>query len=379
MTQNKERIFLSPPHLGDEELRQVTEAFAINYIAPIGPHLERFEADFCAYTGIGHAVALSSGTAAMHLALRELGVQPGDDVLVSTLTFIGSVSPVTFVGANPVFIDSETSSWNMDPALVEKAVREGENKGRLPAAVVPTDLYGHCADLDALQAICKPRGIPVIVDSAEALGAQYKGAHAGKGAAASVYSFNGNKIITTGGGGMLASDDPELIRHARHLSTQAREPAPWYEHVEIGYNYRLSNISAAIGIGQLQVLEERIRRKREIFDRYVAGLGETPGIHFMAEAPSERCNRWLSVMQLDPDITGTNPEVIRCALEAENIESRPLWKPMHLQPVFADARRYGGSVAESFFTRGLCLPSGTRLTNDQIDVICDIVRIALGQ
>ncbi|CAM2067639.1 DegT/DnrJ/EryC1/StrS family aminotransferase [Sulfidibacter corallicola] len=369
-----DRIFLSPPHMGGDEAVLVQEAFASNYIAPVGPMLTAFEEGFAAYVGIPHCVALASCTAATHLVLRELGVGPGDEVIGSSLTFIGSISPVTFVGARVVLIDCDRSSWNMDLDLLAEELERAARRGKLPKAVIPTDLYGQCIDMDRILEICAPYEIPVISDAAEALGACYKGRHAGQGAYASVYSFNGNKIITTSGGGMLASEDAELVRRARYLSTQARQPAPHYEHTEIGYNYRLSNICAAIGRGQLRVLDERVTRKREIFEIYRERLGNLPGIQFMPESPSTRANRWLTVILVDPAAFGANREDLRLALEAENIESRPVWKPMHLQPVFHGARAIGGAVSQELFERGLCLPSGTALTTVDLDRICTIIR-----
>ena len=370
------RIFLSPPHMGGREQQYVQEAFASNYIAPLGPMVDGFEREFAAYTGIAHCLALDSGTAAMHLALRELGVGRGDLVLASSLTFIGSISPVTFLGGDLHFIDADRATWTLDPDLLANEMAACAKRGRLPKAVVPTDLYGQSADLDRIQKICAPYGVPVVEDTAEAAGAHYKERHAGKGARATIFSFNGNKIITTSGGGMLASDDAELIRHARFLSTQAREALPYYEHKEVGYNYRMSNIVAAIGRGQLEVLDERVRRKREICAGYQARLGHLPGITFMPEAAYGRCNCWLTVMQIDADLFGATPEQLRLALEAENIESRPVWKPMHLQPVFQGCGMSGGGVAEELFRRGLCLPSGTALTDADLDRICEAVRSA---
>ena len=372
------RIFLSPPHLGTEELSLVREAFASNYIAPCGPMVDAFEREFAAYVGIPHAVAVSSGTAAMHLVLRCLGVGSGDTVAASSLTFIGSVSPVTFLGATPIFVDCDAATWNMDPDLLGEALRRLKAEGRAPKAVIPTDLYGQCADYDRILEACAPHGIPVVADSAEAMGARYQGRHAGAGVKAAVYSFNGNKILTTSGGGMLASEDAALIEHARKLSQQAREPLPHYEHAEIGYNYRMSNILAAIGRGQLGVLEERVARKRSIFDYYAARLGGLPGVTWMPEAPYGRANRWLTIMCIDPARSGTDRETVRLALEKEDIEARPVWKPMHLQPVFRDCRMYGGAVSEEFFRRGLCLPSGTALTDDDLDRVVRTVRSCLG-
>lgn len=371
---NHSRLFLSPPHMGGQELDFVREAFASNYIAPLGPMVDAFEREFAAYTGIPHCLALASGTSAMHLALRELGVGPGDEVLASTLTFIGSISPATFLGASVAFIDSDERSWNMDPALLGEELAECACRGKLPKAVVPTDLYGQCADLEAIQAQCRPYGIPVVVDAAESAGATYQGRHAGQGARAAVFSFNGNKILNTSGGGMLASDDEPLITHARKLSQQAREPAPHYEHSEIGYNYRMSNILAAIGRGQLRALDDRVAAKRRIFERYRQLLGDLPGLSFSPEMPNGRGNRWLTVILLEPDRFGVTSERVRLALEAENIEARPVWKPMHLQPVFRHHRVRGGRVSERLFETGLCLPSGTAMPDHDIDRVASVIR-----
>jgi dTDP-4-amino-4,6-dideoxygalactose transaminase len=371
---SRERLFLSPPHMGGEELQLIHDAFASNYIAPVGPMVDQFERDFAERLGFPHAVAVTSGTAAMHLALRLVGVGPGDEVLASTLTFIASVSPAIFLGATPVFIDSDPVTWNMDPALIEEAIEDGRRRGRLPKAVIPTDLYGQCADLDRIREVCRPHGIPVVVDAAEAVGATYRGRSAGRGATAAVFSFNGNKIITTSSGGMLASDDRALIEQARKLAQQAREPAPHYQHIEVGYNYRMSNVLAAIGVGQLRVLDARVAAKRRIFDFYRAALADLPGIDFMPEAPYGRCNRWLSVVLFDPDTFGTDREAVRLALEAENIESRPVWKPMHLQPVFRGHRVFGGPVSEDLFRRGLCLPSGTAMIERDLIRVTEMIR-----
>ena len=371
---NQPRLFLSPPHMGGREQEFVRQAFESNYIAPLGPMVDAFEKEFSAYTGIPHCVALSSGTSATHLALRHIGLGPGDEVLASTLTFIGSVTPVTFERATPVFIDCDESSWNMDPALLEQALEDAARRGKLPKAVIPTDLYGQSCDLPRIKALCDRHGVPVLCDSAESVGARYPGNHAGAGAWAAVFSFNGNKIITTSGGGMLASPDKGLIDHARKLSQQARDPAPWYEHTEIGFNYRMSNILAAIGRGQLAVLEERVNRRREIFEGYRQRLGDLPGIAFMPEPAGFRSNRWLTVLLIDPAAFGKDTHAVREALEAENIEARPVWKPMHLQPVFRSARVWGGSVSERLFAQGLCLPSGTAMTEGDLDRVCGIFR-----
>ena len=390
------RIFLSPPHMGGEELKYVHEAFACNYIAPTGPQVDAFEREFARVTGIAHAAAVSCGTAAMHLALRILGVGPGDEVFASSLTFLGSVSPIVFQGALPVFIDSDRATWNMDPDLLAGELERCARSGKLPRAVVPTDLYGQSVDMGRILDICGAYGIPVVADSAEALGATCNGRHAGAGATMTVFSFNGNKIITTSGGGMLASDDPALIDRARFLSQQAREQAPHYEHATIGYNYRMSNILAAVGLGQLKTLPERVARKREIFETYRRGLEDLPGMTFMPEAPYGRSTRWLTVVLVDPAGFGADREAVRLALEAENIESRPVWKPMHLQPAFRlvgpaepagrvrlgrepyPARAVGGGVSEALFERGLCLPSGTAMTEEDLDRVIAVIRKICG-
>ncbi len=373
-TQVNERIFLSPPHMGGTEIDYVMQAFKSNYIAPTGPQLAQFEQAFSKLTGMKHCVAVASGTAAMHLVLRTLGVKAGDYVLASTLTFIGSVSPITFLDAKPVFIDCDVKTWTMDPNLVAEAIKQLKAKGHLPAVVVPTDLYGQSSDVDALRAICDPEGIPVVVDSAEALGATYCGESAGKRGRAAIFSFNGNKIITTSGGGMLATDDEQIASRCKHLSTQAREPFLHYEHEEVGYNYRMSNVLAGIGIGQLEVLAERVNRKRAIFDAYVEELGGLHGVSFMPEADYGRSTRWLTVALVDSDKFGATPNEIIAALDAENIESRPVWKPMHMQPAFAGCMTAGGAVSERFFRDGICLPSGTLMSDEQQARVCSIFR-----
>jgi len=393
---NLKRIFLSPPHMSGEELKFIHEAFDSNYIAPLGSQVNAFEKKFAEYVGIPYAVAVSSGTAAMHLALRFLGVGPGDEVITSTLTFIGSVTPVVFQGANLTFVDCDRASWNMNPNLLKKVLEDCKKKGRIPKAVIPTDLYGQCFNYGHILKICQEYNVPVIADSAEAMGARYKfksqnkWLHAGNGAKAAVFSFNGNKIITTSGGGMLASDDKNFIEKARFFSQQAKGPFPHYEHKEIGYNYRMSNVLAAIGRGQLNVLERRVNQRRKIFKYYYNALKCLPGIEFMPEPKWSRSNRWLTVILITPGEFGANREKVRLALEAENIEARPLWKPMHLQPVFQidkqnakckaqnvnqryKARIIGGKVAEDLFNRGLCLPSGTAMTKNDLDKVIKII------
>ncbi|MFO0457437.1 MAG: DegT/DnrJ/EryC1/StrS family aminotransferase [Alphaproteobacteria bacterium] len=371
---NHPRIYLSPPHMSGREETYVAEAFASNFIAPLGPMVDRFEAEFSRQTGFAHCLALSSGTAAIHLALRCLGIAAGDRVYASSLTFIGSITPILFQNATPVFIDAAADSWNMDVALVAEKLAEDKKKNQLPKAILPTDLYGQSCDLDALRALADDYGIALVIDAAESVGASYKGRFAGRGAHAACYSFNGNKIITTSGGGMLASDDKALIDEARKLSQQAREPAAHYEHVTYGYNYRLSNISAAIGVGQLEVLAERVTRRRAIYDYYRTHLGALPGLRFVPEMAYGQSNRWLSVMLVDANKFGTDRETIRLALEKENIESRPVWKPMHLQPVFKGAEIVAGEMSEALFRDGLCLPSGSAMTKTDLDRVVAAIR-----
>jgi len=369
-----DRLYLSPPQMSGLEQEFVREAFESGWIAPVGPQVDAFEREFADVVGAKYALALSSGSAGIHLALILAGVGPGDEVLVSTLTFAASAFPVVYLGAQPVFIDSEHASWNMDPELLAKTLACKAHQGKLPKAVVLVHLYGQSADIDPILETCNHYNVPLIEDAAEALGAMYKGRSPGTFGKVGIFSFNGNKIITTSGGGMLVSDDADFIAHARKLATQARDPAPHYEHSEIGYNYRMSNVLAAIGRGQLRVLEERVRRKREIFEYYRQALGGLPGIGFMPEAPWGRHNRWLTVIIIDPEQFGTTREDVRLALEAENIESRPLWKPMHLQPVFRGCEVVGGSVAEDLFDKGLCLPSGTAMKEADLSRVARVIQ-----
>jgi pyridoxal phosphate-dependent aminotransferase EpsN len=369
-----DRIYLSPPHLGAAEEEFVREAFMTNWVAPVGPHVDAFEREFAAHVGSEHAVALSSGTAALHLALRLTGVELGDEVLVSTLTFCASVNPILYEGGRPTFIDSETRSWNLDPNLVEDVLRARDQAGKRPAALVAVHLYGQTADLDPLVALCERYGVPLIEDAAEALGATYKGRAPGTFGESGIFSFNGNKIITTSGGGMLVTPDAELAAHARKLATQARDAAPHYEHSEIGFNYRLSNILAGVGRGQLQVLEDRVEARRSNFAHYEAHLGDLPGIDFMPEAEWGRASRWLTCLTIDPEAFGASREDVRLALEAENIEARPVWKPMHRQPVYQAYDAIGGAVADRLFERGLCLPSGSSLSEADLQRIVAVVR-----
>ncbi|GAK57141.1 DegT/DnrJ/EryC1/StrS aminotransferase [Candidatus Vecturithrix granuli] len=376
----QKRIYLSPPHIGKYEQQLVTEAFVSNWIAPLGPQVDAFERELAEYVGIQGAVALCSGTAAIHLALRYLGVGPGDCVFCSSLTFIGSVCPVIYQGAEPIFIDSEPDSWNMSPLALERAFKDAEQTGKFPKAVIIVNLYGQSANFDPLLTLCQQYDVPVIEDAAESLGASYKGKASGTFGAFGIYSFNGNKILNTSGGGMLVSDDREALEKCRFWATQARDPARHYQHSEIGYNYRLSNVLAAIGRGQLRWLDDRIAERRRIFDRYVEQLGNRDGIEFMPEAPTGRSNRWLTVLTLDPHRCPLTPNQVLDALEQENIEGRPVWKPLHLQPVFAGSLYYPHEEHADFsttvFTQGLCLPSGSNLTEeDQDRVIACLQRV----
>ncbi len=368
------RIYISPPHLSGEEAGLVQEAIESNWIAPgIGPHLEAFEGEFCAVTGAAHAVALSSGTAALHLALQLLGTGQGDEVFCSTLTFAASAFPINYLGARPVFIDSDRA-WNMDPGLLVEAMKKKAKSNQLPKAVVVVHLYGQCADLDPILETCREYKVPVIEDAAEALGATYKGRHAGTLAEMGIYSFNGNKIITTSGGGMLVAEDAKAADGAKRLAAQARDPEPHYQHSSIGYNYRLSNILAALGLGQLRVLEERVAARRANFDFYEQALKDLPGVVFMPEAPFGKATRWLTCLTVDAEKAGVSAEQIRMALEERNIESRPVWKPMHLQPVYKDCEMFGGAVSEDLFLRGLCLPSGSALSEKERAEVAEAVR-----
>jgi dTDP-4-amino-4,6-dideoxygalactose transaminase len=368
------RLYLSPPYLTGEELALVQEAIESGWVAPLGPQVDAFEREFAEAVGAPYALALSSGTAALHLALIEAGVQAGDEVAVSTLTFAASAFPILYLGARPVFIDSEYQSWNMNPNLLAEWLQGRERRGSLPKAVVLVHLYGQSASIQPVLELCQRYGIALVEDAAEALGATYYGKAPGTFGLAGIFSFNGNKIITTSGGGMLVSHDERLIAHARKLATQAREPFPYYEHAEIGYNYRLSNLLAAVGRAQLRTLEMRVQKRRWIFEQYRLRLQHLPGVEFMPEAPWGQCSRWLSVILIDSNEFGATPETVRLALEAENIESRPIWKPLHLQPVFSGCEVVGGAVAEDLFRRGLCLPSGTNMTEADIERVVEVVQ-----
>lgn len=358
------RIYLSPPHMGADERELLLQAFDSNWISTVGPHVDAFEREMADLCGVEYAAGLSSGTAALHLSLLLLGVGPGDEVLCSDLTFAATANAVTYVGATPVFIDSDRTSWNMDPDLLEEELAACARRGKLPRAVIVVDLYGQCADYDRIVPICRRYEVPLIEDAAEALGATYRGKQAGTFGVMSVLSFNGNKIITTSGGGMLLSNDRRHIELARKLATQAREPVAHYEHTMVGYNYRLSNLLAAVGRGQLRNLADRVERRRATFDSYREALSAEPGITFMPEIEGGRSTRWLTCITVDPRAFGAAREDIRLHLETLNIEARAVWKPMHLQPVYRDRRIAGGAVSEHLFEYGLCLPSGSNLGDE---------------
>jgi dTDP-4-amino-4,6-dideoxygalactose transaminase len=372
-------ILLSSPHLGFQELAFVKEAFETNWIAPVGPHVDAFEKEFCDKVGAHHAAAVTSGTAALHLALRLVGVGRGDEVFCSTLTFVATANPILYLGAKPVFIDSDRTSWNMDPALLSRALEQRAKQGKLPKAVVLVHLYGQSADIDPIQAACDRHGVTLIEDAAEALGATYKGKTPGTFGKIGIYSFNGNKIITTSGGGMLVTEDREIAHKARFLATQARDPAPHYQHSEMGYNYRLSNVLAGIGRGQLQVLADRVDARRHNFEVYHQALGGLPGVEFMPEASFGRATRWLTCLTLDPQKSGITCEQLRLALAANQIESRPVWKPPHLQPMFQDCEVVSGEVAEHLFAQGLCLPSGSNLSEEDLNRVIGAIQQCFNQ
>jgi dTDP-4-amino-4,6-dideoxygalactose transaminase len=368
------RIYLSPPDVSDVERKLLLEAFDSNWVAPVGPDLEAFEAQVAEVTGVRHAVALSSGTAALHLALMAAGVRRGDTVLVPAFTFAASANAVMYLGARPVFLDSTADSWNLDPALVAEELRVRAERGQLPRAVLAVDMYGQCADYDPLLEACDRYGVALVEDAAEALGASYRGRPAGSFGLAGVLSFNGNKIITTGGGGMLVTDDATVATRARYLATQAREPVAHYEHRAVGYNYRLSNLLAAVGRGQVQRLDELIAARRQTARYYRTALGDLPGLTFMPVAEYGEPNWWLTCLLVDAAAFGAGRDLIIEHLAARNIEARPAWKPMHLQPVFRDCVMRGGAVSADLFHRGLCLPSGSALTDHDRERVVAAVR-----
>ena len=369
------RIFLSFPHLGGNEMQYINEAFAESWVVPLGPNVDEFEKRLESYLNAPNVVALSAGTAALHLGLVELGVTAGDEVVCQSFTFAASANPVKYQGAHPVFVDSEPDTWNMDPDALERAITDRKRAtGRHPKAIVVVHLYGMPAKMDEIMAIARRYGIPVLEDAAEALGSTYKGRKCGTIGDFGALSFNGNKIITTSGGGALICPNSEAAKHVKFLATQAREPMPYYYHKEIGYNYRLSNISAGIGCGQMEHIAERVSRRREIHSLYARELGNLPGITVHSEPDADAVsNFWLTTILLD-DKLPFSPEELRLTLEASNIESRRLWRPMNMQPVYADAPFYGNGCAERLFDRGLCLPSGSILTDDEIARVIDCIK-----
>lgn len=372
-----QRIYLSPPDVGPLERQMLLDAFDSGWIAPAGPDLFRFEAMLAERAGTDHCVALSSGTAAIHLALLYHGVGPGDEVVVSSFTFAATANAVMYTGAKPIFVDSELKTWNMDPHLLRQLLSRKAKQNCLPKAVLVVDLYGHCASYDEIVPICAEYEVPIIEDAAEALGGSFNGRKAGGFGACGVLSFNGNKIITTSGGGALCSNDQELIDRARYLSTQARQPFPHYEHNEVGYNYRLSNLLASIGCAQLNGLTEKIRRRHEIRNAYKAQLQDHPGVSFSPVADGHESNAWLSCIVLDSKSTSATPETVRVALELKNIESRPLWKPMHLQPVFKNFDSELSGVSDALFAKGLCLPSGSGMTSESLEKVLSALIFAI--
>lgn len=371
------RILLSVPHMGGSEEFYVKQAFDSNWISTVGPNLTAFEHEFESILGL-HAAALASGTAAIHLGLRALGVGQGDSVFCSTLTFAASANPIRYLGAEPVFIDSDYETWNMCPSLLEDALCEKAKLGKLPKAVVVVDLYGQCADFDSIRNICNRYGVPILEDAAEALGASYKGQAAGTFGEVNAFSFNGNKIITTGGGGMLASRDAALVDRVRFWSQQARDPGLAYQHSEIGYNYRMSNVSASIGRGQLEVLELRVHQRRTVAFRYRDALADLPGISLMPQAPFGHSTNWLSCFLINESVFGISRDQLIAALDGAGIESRPVWKPMHLQPVYERCESFGGEVANDLYLSGICLPSSSSLTEEEQLRVINAIRLTVG-
>lgn len=363
------RIYLSPPDVGPVERDLLLDAFDSGWVAPLGPHVDAFESELASVAGVVHAAALSSGTAALHLALLLLGVGPGHDVVVPTLTFVATLNAVRYTGARPVLVDAEASTWGIDPDLVDEELASRRAGDRPVGAVISVDLYGQCAQQERLEQVCAAHGVPLVEDAAEALGASRRGRPAGSFGELATFSFNGNKLVTTSGGGMLVGDDGETIARARHLATQAREPAAHYEHVDLGYNYRLSNLLAAVGRGQLRRLDELVAARRRTFGRYAQAFADVEGITPMPIDPDGDPSHWLTVVTIDPERFGADREEVRLALAAEDIEARPAWKPMHLQPLYADAPTRRTDVADQVWAQGLCLPSGGALTDEDLDRI----------
>lgn len=383
MTTTNKRIYLSPPHMSGNEMSYIQDAFATNWIAPLGPHVDAFEKELASHVGSNAATAVSSGTAAIHLALRLIGVNEGDSVFCSSLTFVASANPIVYCGARPVFIDSEPETWNMSPRALEIALQDAALEGKLPKAVIVVNLYGQSAKMDEIMSLCESYDVPIIEDAAESLGSMYKGRASGTFGKYGVYSFNGNKIISTSGGGMLVSDDVEGLKQARFLATQARDQAVHYQHSQLGFNYRMSNVLAGIGRAQLEVLEERVKARREVFNRYDEALSHLPGIQFMPELANTRSNRWLTVLTLEEKEAGVTAQEVLEALTELNIEARPVWKPLHLQPLFEGARYYphsnNESVSERLFQTGICLPSGSQLMADEQQRVITCVKKTIMQ
>jgi dTDP-4-amino-4,6-dideoxygalactose transaminase len=368
------RIHLSPPHLAGDEAERLRAVLDSGWVAPAGPAIAAFEATVGAATGFAHVLATASGTAALHLAYRVLDIAPGDEVWAPGFTFVATVAPAVQMGAVPRFLDVAPGSWTLDPDLLRMELRAAARRGRLPRAVVAVDIYGQSSELDAILAACGRHGVPVLSDSAEGLGATLRGRPAGRGARLAAFSFNGNKIVTAGGGGALASDDPALVARARHLASHAKDPAGHYQHSTLGHAYGLSSVLAAVGLAQLAVLDQRVAARRAVFARYAAGLAGLPGLSFMPEAPWGRSSRWLSAILVDPARAGTDRDALRGALERVEAESRPVWKPLPDQPVFRDAPRAGGTVARALFAQGLCLPSGSGMTAAEQDRVIAAIR-----
>jgi dTDP-4-amino-4,6-dideoxygalactose transaminase len=378
MSGMKSKIWLSSPHMGGTEEQFVKEAFETNWIAPLGPNVNGFEQDLELFLDNGcHAAALSSGTAGLHLALVLLGVKQGDEVICQSMTFSATANPITYVGATPVFVDSEKDTWNISPELMEVAVKDRISKGKKPKAIIPVHLYGMPAKMHELLAVAGRYGIPVIEDAAEALGSSINGRKCGTFGTISILSFNGNKIITTSGGGALVSHDAAIVKDARFLSTQARDEAPHYQHSQVGYNYRMSNLCAGVGRGQMEVLAKRVEQRRKIYNQYFSLLNGKKGIHFVSEPVGYFSNRWLTTILIDPDEAGFTREELRIALEKDNIESRPLWKPMHMQPVFAHCPFYDDGISEKLFQNGLCLPSGSNLSSEDMERVFKVINTIL--
>jgi dTDP-4-amino-4,6-dideoxygalactose transaminase len=374
-----ERIHLSVPHMSGLEEGYVAEAFRTNWMSTVGPNLDRFEREMADRLGEGrHTLAVTSGTAALHLILRDIGVGAGDRVAVSTLTFAGSVYPILYLGALPVFLDSEEISGNIDPVIVDTYFRAAAKRGELPKALIAVHLYGQHADIDRLASLCESYGVTLVEDAAESLGATYKGRQTATTAPYAMLSFNGNKIITTSGGGMVVARDPEAVKRMRKWANQAREPAIEYLHAELGYNYRLSNVLAGIGRGQLQVLDARVAARQRVAARYADAVSELPGVAMQPEAPWGMHSRWLSIILLDPDECPVRPSQLILELDKQNIEGRPVWRPMHTQPMFTHAPRVGGDIAESLYSRGVCLPSSSSLANEDQDRVIQVLRSVIG-